>query len=260
MKHIYAIVFFMSLFFQAEKYYVTFVKGKPFSKRTGTLLKVGEAVLPSDNIRYGSTDTRVMCISPGRGRFELRAKKTASGELWALIKTNIVPILNNYHFSTRGLGFAGYDPATYFQSAETGDRILIVSNQSLPIAANYKRDAYNFFFLQYTVNGKRVTQKIEQNDAGILFNLQTFSATTANELPGKVLLCYQSADSGTAKSTAITEFVPVLLTKEELRQQLQVIKTYAGITDQKKLRAEVAAHLYDNYGKIGDTEFITLLQ
>jgi hypothetical protein len=67
----------------------------------------------------------------------------------------------------------------------------------------------------------------------------------------KVMLCYQSKESGTARSTVLAEFTPVMSNTAAIKEQIKIVSQHAGIADAKKLNAEIASHIYANYGKIG---------
>ena len=245
------------VFAQSEKYYVTFVKGQANLKKTNQPIKVGAVLLPTDAVVFKDQTAKVSCISPGKGRFDLSAQKVKAspgGELLAALKNNLVPSTTTYHLSTRSLNFDGYDPKTYFQSTATNDRILLVSGESLPILSSYKLDEQHFFFIQYNVNGTPTTKKIEHNEKGLIFNSNLFK----DGIPSKVMLCYQSQVAGKAKSTAIIEFFPVLASKTDLMNEIKVLKSNLG-DNKKMLKEAVTAHLFDNYGKLGQDQIDHLL-
>lgn len=235
-----------------EKYYVTFVKGEVALERTKAKVKVGDALNPEDRLLFKDKAAKVSCISPGKGRFDITsqaAKPGNKGELLAVLKSNLVPASGSYHLSTRSLFFEGYDPKTYFHSVETNNRILLVANETVPVSSAYKLDPANFFFLQYQQNGKTELKKLEHTEKGIVFPL-LFPAGA--ETPEKVKLCYQTDASGTARSSVIAEFIPVVASKEEVQKQIQLLKEFSGGTDAKKLKKEILYHLFENYGKIGE--------
>lgn len=244
-------------FAQSEKYYVTFVKGQANVKKNNKTIKVGDVLLSTDGIVFKDKSVKISCISPGKGRFDLNAQQTKAsptGELLAVLKSNLVPATTTYHLSTRSLTFDGYEPKTYFQSTATNNRIAIIENEVLPIASSYKIDDSNFFFIQYLHNGTTVTKKINQNEKGLIFNNELLKEGN----PSKVLLCYQTIIAGKPKSSSIIEFDVVVVNKAELINELKVIKAHVG--NNKKLLAEtVTAHIYDNYGKMGQSEIDKLL-
>ncbi|WP_316811049.1 hypothetical protein [Pedobacter heparinus] len=252
-KLTFAVFIMISLaFVQAERYYVTFIKGTVILKKTGKPLKIGDALLSTDALVFKESSGKVSCISPGKGRFDINAAKIVGGgksELLAVLKSNLVPSTSTYRLSTRSMMFEGNDPVTYFSSLETQDRILLIENEPFIVKPIYKLDASNFFFLQYPVNGNLTTHKIEHTDRGLLFSGKLLATPS-----GPVTLCYQSDTDGKAKSSALAKFYPVLANKEEITKQIELIKSAYGTTDKKKLKTEVTGHLFDNYGKIGGEE------
>jgi hypothetical protein len=237
----------------AEKYYVTFVKGEVTLERTKARVKVGDALNPEDKVVFKDKAGKISCISPGKGRFDISAqsvKPGTKGELLAVLKSNLVPSSGTYHLSTRSLMFDGHDPKTYFHSAETAQHILLLTDEPLKIAPAYKLDAASFFFLQYQADGKTLTRKIPHDERGLWFSERLFD----QQVPAKVMLCYQSA----GRSSILAEFVPVFASRKEIAEQADLIRGTAGLSDKKKLRTEITAHIYENYGKLGSEELSRL--
>ncbi|MEO6150055.1 MAG: hypothetical protein ABIN95_02555 [Mucilaginibacter sp.] len=238
-----------------EKYYVTFIKGEVLLERTKKPVKVGDALNPDDKLVFKDKTGRVSCISPGKGRFDITAqsvKPGKGGELLAILKASLVPATGTYHLSTRSILSEGYDPVTYFSSEATHDRILLISDEPLPIKPSYVLDAGNFFFIQFTENGKPVTRKVPYTQHGLVFSEKLF-LTSAGIVAERVTLGYQSNTDGERKSSAVAVFSPVTAGKEEIIQQVKLISDITGTTDKKKQKAEIIDHLFENYGKI-DTE------
>ena len=244
----------------AEKYYVTFVKGKVINQKTQKILKVGDALNPEDKLVFGDRTAKVSFISPGKGRFDVNsdvAKPNAQNELLAVLKSSLVPASSTYHLSTRSLTFEGYDPATYFSSGPTSDRILLIRSEVLPIKLSYKLDASNFFFIQFSSDGKTITRKVDQTENGLMFSDRLFQ-TGSGAIVERVNLCYQSNASGAARSSVVASFVPVLADKDDVLIQVNLLKTMLDITDKTVLKAELTNHVFDNYGKIGAEELSRL--
>jgi len=237
---------------QTEQYYVTFLKGTVVLQRTKQTLKPGDKISAEDKLIFKDKSCKLNCISPGKGRFEISAtqgKANEEGELLAVLKSNLLPVANTYHLSTRALMFEGYEPKTYFRSEETNNRILLLTDQALPIVGSYKREAGNFFFVQYQLNGKTITRKVEQTEQGLQFKPELFiEGSTQTD---KAMLCYQSKESGTARSSVLAEFIPVLSNSIEITEQIKLVSKFSGITYPKKMNAEITSHIYANYGKIG---------
>lgn len=253
-----ALIMISLAFVQTERYYITFIKGTVFLKKTGKPLKVGDALLPTDALVFKESSGKVSCISPGKGRFDISAAKISGGsknELLAVLRSNLVPSTSTYRLSTRSLMFEGYDPKSYFASPETHDRILLLRNEVLPIVPSYKIDNANFFFIQYVSNGKTVTKKLAHTDKGVVFGDESFSGN-----PSSIKFCYQEQTTAGPRSAMLAEFVPVLADKEEIRQEAKLIATHSGIADKKKLKEYITGHVFDNYGKIGTQELDKLLE
>jgi hypothetical protein len=175
------LVFITLAFTQADKYYVTFVKGNVQLERSRKNVKVGDVLTANDKLIFTDKAAKVSCISPGKGRFDISAqavKAGAKGELLAVLKSSLVPASGTYHLSTRSIMFEGYDPATYFTSGETQGRILLIRDEPLIIKPAYKLDSGNFFFIQYTVNGKTTLHKVEHNEKGIVLSDKLFITGT----------------------------------------------------------------------------------
>jgi hypothetical protein len=258
-KLTFAVLIMISLaFVQTERYYVTFIKGAVFLKKTGKPLKVGDALLSTDALVFKESSGKVSCISPGKGRFDISAAKISGGsknELLAVLKSNLVPSTSTYRLSTRSLMFEGYEPKSYFVSPETHDRILLLRDEVLPIVPSYKMDNANFFFVQYVSNGKTVTKKLSQSDKGVVFSDADFAGN-----PSSVKFCYQEETTSGPRSAMLAEFIPVFSGKEELRQEAKLIAAHSGIADKKKLKEYVTGHVFDNYGKIGTHELDKLME
>ena len=254
------LVFITLAFTQAEKYYVTFVKGNVQLERTKKNVKVGDVLTANDKLIFTDKAAKVSCISPGKGRFDINAqaiKAGAKGELLAVLKSSLVPASGTYHLSTRSLMFEGHDPATYFTSVETQGRILLIKDEPLAIKPSYKLDAKNFFFIQYIADGKTVVRKVQHDNGSIQFSDKLF-VTDSGTLIGKADLCYQSNASGTARSTIIASFMPIMASKSEIQEQINLIADHLDKTDKKKLKTEITRHLFDNYGKIAAEELTRL--
>lgn len=253
-----AVLFWISaaVIMPAEKYYVTFVKGNVLVEKSRKPLKVGDALNPEDKLIFSDKTAKVSFISPGKGRFDINpqaVKSGSKGELLAVVKASLIPASSTYHLSTRSLIFDGYDPRTYFTSSATQDRILLIKSEPLPVKPSYKLNTANFFFIQFTAEGKTITRKVEHNEKGIIFS-DTLFLTPSGTVAEKVSLCYQTNVSGTARSSVVAAFTPVLADKEEISAQIKLMREMLDVTDKKKLKTELSSHIFDNYGKAGEEE------
>jgi hypothetical protein len=251
MKYLLILLSAMAFFTQADKYYVIYAKGHIHVAGSGKMLKTGDELNAADKLIFDNPSSKLICVSAQKGRVELvpDSKKSPSGELWVAVR-NGLPEVSHYRFSTRSVSFDGYDPAEYFQCGETDDRILLIKDQIIPLSPGYKLDSTDFFFVQYTRNGKAYTTKVTQAGMGISFDMETFSAASIDQLPPSVMLCYQSVETGTPRSRPVATFKPALIFKTELEQQIAVIKAHSKTVT----KAAIETYLYDTYGKIGDAE------
>jgi hypothetical protein len=263
-KTIVLLLFFpMIAFAQSEQYYVTFLKGVVVLQKTKQPLKPGDKLSADDKLIFKDKSCKLNCISPGKGRFEISAEQTKpnnEGELYAILKSNLLPVANTYHLSTRALMFEGYEPKTYFRSEETQNRVLLLTDKALPIVSSYKIEPGNFFFVQYQLNGKTITKKLEYTEKGLLFKAELFDDGIGTILSEKVMLCYQSNEAGIPKSIALAEFIPIFATTAIIKEQIALISKYTVSSDKKIRNTEIASHIFQNYGKIGLEELATLEQ
>ena len=254
----FALLFSVNIAFaQSEKYYVTFVKGQANNKKANKPIKVGDILATTDAIIFKDQSSKISCISPGKGRFDITAQKvkaSSNGELLAVLKSNLVPATTTYHLSTRSLTFDGYDPKTYFQNTATNNRIALITDEYLPISPAYKIDEQNFFLLQQTQNGKTVIKKINQNEKGLFFSNDLFNDLNTD----KILLCYQTLFGGRPKSSSVVEFTAVPVNKTDLLNEIKIIKAAIG-NNKKLLNETVTAHVFENYGKLGPDQIEKLL-
>ena len=247
-------------FIQAEKYYVTFIKGSVIVQSSGKAVKVGDALLLTDKLVFKDADARLTCISPGKGRFNISSgqSKATGGELMAVLKTLMVPAASNQRLSTRSMPLYEYDPKTYFRATETRERVLLIKDQAFPVLSSYITDESNYFFIQYKMDDKTVTKKIKHNGTGLIFTDELFTdlvyATT------KVKLGYQTNNQGTSHTAVLATFIPVPASKNEVKEQIRLITSQSGLSDQKAINNEIMAHLYENYGKIGAEELLLLIE
>ena len=245
---------------KTEKYYVTFVKGKVVFEMTKKQLKVGDVLSSEDRLVFVEKTAKVSCINPTKGRFDINPNlvKAKSSELFTIIKASLVPSVSTYKLSTRSIIFDGNDPYNYFASPETQNRILIVELSPIVIKSSFKMDENNFFFLQFKVNEKIQTRKIQQNGQQLIFSKSNFTNDHSN-VEESVSICYQTNENGKTKSSVIAEFLPVLATSEEIANQVNLIKNVSEQKDRKKLKSDIVNHLFVNYGKIGAEELSTFI-
>ena len=247
-------------FVPADKYYITFVRGNVIHDKTKATLKVGDVVKPSDKLIFPNKTAKISCISPEKGFFVISGQTLTAGskgELIALLLTSLVTVAGNYAVKPTSTMLNGCDPSTYFTSAETEGRILLIQNEPIAMKQAYKLDEKNFFFVQYNSKGRIVIQKISQDERGLIFSDKIF-ITASGTIAEKVNLYYQSNVNGSSRSTQIASFTPVFASKSEIQEQINLISKHLDNSATKKLKSVITQHLYMNYGKIGDDELTKL--
>ncbi|SMO44492.1 hypothetical protein [Solitalea koreensis] len=249
-----------------EKYYVTFIKGNVLLERTKKQVKIGDRLNQEDKLVFGDKTAKVSCISPGKGRFDISAqtlKPDAQGELLAVLRSTLVPAAGTYHLSTRSLSDQNDDPENYFKIGDN-DHFLILENEMIPIDPKYLIGGVNFFFVQYTVNGKTILKKVSSQGNSITFNKNLFIDEKGKALdPDKyvnTLLCFQESVNGSSKSKIIAKFTPVVVSKEELLAEISVLKTnLINLKNVPAVKNEIYAHLTANYGTVNISLFESLV-
>jgi len=244
-----------------EKYYITFIKGKAVLATTQHLLKVGDVLTAEDKILFDSKSSKISCINAAKGRFDLQPLSSKSGneqELYAILKSGLIPTASSYSLSTRSIVFEGNDPVLYFAAPETQGRVLILEREPFLVKATYKMDDSNFFFIQFEENGGKTTKRISQKGRYLIFSKDTFS-TNKGAPAAMVSLCYQSLENGQVQSTILVDFHPILTTSQEIRLEVGVIRKISGAKDSKHLKSAIINHIFENYGKIGAEELSLFL-
>jgi hypothetical protein len=250
--------------FQSDVYYITFVKGQVQLESSNKTVKVGDKITVNDKLIFKDQNSKVSCISPSRGRFDITpgtSNQKVKGEWLALIKSNLIPSSSQQRLSSRSLGSdSGYDPLIYF--ANQNDKpIVLLNGIPLPIASSYKMDAQNFFFVQYEFQGKNIVRKVANQNHSLVFNSELFTDNESRpvnlELLKRVNLCYQSMENSVPHSKVLVTFSPVLVDKNELGKELDVL--YSSLKALKKnnvteIKNEILAHLADNYGVVNADE------
>lgn len=259
MKRIIVALIITSLFsfIQTEKYYVTFLKGTVKLQRTGKDVKIGDALTLADKLSFKDGSSKVSCISPGKGRFDIDSrnlKAAPGGEFLAALKSTLVRSSNTYQLSTRSLSDEGYDPVQYFRSDDTGNRIALVTDEELRINGSYPLDSQNFFFIQYALDGQTVTRKVDYSGNSIRFTNALLEKATE-----KIILGYQRSGGSGPVSRKIAEFIPVMVQKASLKEEIGVLARNLNSSDKKTINTEITAHIYDNYGKMGQKEISDLI-
>ncbi len=258
------LLFFFIYGYQADVYYVTFVKGDVKLESSGNSIKTGDKIKGTDKLIFKAPNSKVSCISPSKGRFDISpaaTKANAKGEWLAIISSKMIPSSSHQRLSTRSLsGEAGYDPVSYFTS-QNDIPIVLLNGMALPVSNSYKLDNGNFFFVQYEFHGKNLVRKIPYQNQSLIFSTELFTDNEGKPLSAdllkKVLLCYQSVENSTPRSKALVTFTPLLLDKDELVKEIGTLYTYLRPFKKdniKEIHSEILAHLTVNYGKVNADE------
>lgn len=250
-----------------EKYYVTFVKGTIVLDRTKKAVKIGDALDPQDKLVFGDKTAKLSCISPSKGRFDINAQSVKAGnkgELFAVLQSSLVPATGTYHLSTRSLAEPTVNPETYFKT-DTDDHFLIVENEWIPINDQYSVKGGNFFFIQYSINGKTVLKKLPAQGNAIAFNKGIFinesGAVLNSDSYVSTMLCFQEVTSGSPKSKVVAKFTPVVVDKAEIVSELGVLRNNLQQlypNNNNAVKKELYAHLAANYGTVNPNLFEVL--
>ena len=244
-----------------DQYYITFIKGKAVLAKTKQTLKIGDVLTGEDKIIFDVKSSKISCINAVRGRFDIKPVSSKSGgenELFAILKSGLIPAASNYSLSTRSIVFEGYDPAIYFAATETQGRVLVFEQQPFLIKSLYKLDESNFFFIQFEENGIKTTKRIRSNGQNLFFSKDNFIATNGQPAQS-VSLCYQTYENGHTSSSIVVDFQPAVTTVAEIEIAVSLIKKIYIRKDKKEIKSAIINHLLENYGKIGAEELSKIL-
>lgn len=247
----------------AETYYVTFVKGAAKVAGAAKNITVGDKLNDKDQLVFIDKASKISCISPVKGRFDITADKSKqnSKKEWVAVLTDLlVPSYSGKQLSTRAIGDeTGAD--ILFKSSHPENKLLIVEDQWIDISTTAPLDKSNFFFLQYDVNGKTMVKKVPSKEHSISFNRSMLTGVNGEVLTPEqlstVALCSQSLQNGKPVSKVVAKFIPVFLSQSDFNNEAALIKTYLAslITNTEKLNNEVYNHFYSNYGAVNPSLF-----
>jgi len=239
-----------------ESFIVTRINGKVISDKTGTHLKAGDILQPTDRITFDSFDSYVISIGQNMGRYMIKLHEPPAPEtiqqLSALVQDIAVPT------KRRSLMAERYRPdetmvsdlRTYFGN----DKFTIIGeNVSVPINPQaYPIDENKFIVFYYRVNNNPVSKKIGYDSSSILIERDKLMNTSAgvitqNEIPSVAVYLYEM---NTKTSEEITRFNLAFVDKETVTNEFMTIipilvKQKMGKDDIKKYLIE---YFYDFYG------------
>lgn len=261
----------LSIFYSPVKeiYYVTFVKGEVRLAGNNKILSVGDKITDTDKLIFRDKNGRLTCISPTRGRFDLSLDKSTQNEQkeWiAVLKNVLVQSSADKQLSTREMPTEVNDPAIIFKSHSPENQLLIVSNQLIKTNTEYLSNEKNFLFLKYTVNGISILKKLPTHAQAYYFDSSVFvnnrNEFIAPEKTGTVSLCYQQMKNGVPASRVIVKFLPVLISKQDLKKQLSLLTQNLALMGIKKeqINNEAYNHFCTNYGFLHPSIFKQIIE
>lgn len=267
MKHLLLILsFFISQVVMAETYYVTFIKGAVKVSGAAKNIAVGDKLSDKDQLVFIDKSSKISCISPAKGRFDISAEKSkqnAKKEWVAVLTDLLVPSYGGKQLSTRALGDQN-DAETLFKSNHPENKVLLVEDFPVEVSAGTPIDNNNFFFLQYVVNGKTMVKKVQSKGNALVFSRNILVGTAGEVLPQEsvtaVSLCYQQKSSAGATSKVIAKFNPVFVAKADFDAEVTVLKKYLSAQSQEKAANELYNHFYGNYGFINTGLFRKMIK
>jgi hypothetical protein len=238
-----------------DSYIVTRIKGKVTIEKTGTELKAGDVLQPTDKVKFDTFDSYVISISQNMGRYMIKLHEPPAPEtiqLSAYVKDIAIPT------KRRSLMTERYRPdetivsdlRTYFGN----DKFTIIGDKvSVPIDPNnYPIDENKFLVFYYRVNNNPVSKKLGYINNNILIEREKLVNTkagtiTQNEIPSVAVYLYER---NTRTSEEITKFDLSFVDEETLINEFMTIipilvKQKMGKDDIKKYLIE---YFYDFYG------------
>lgn len=247
----------------AQVYYVTFIKGSVKHSASGKSIAVGDKLSEKDQLIFIDKTSKLSCISPAKGRFDITAdksKQNSKKEWVAVLSDLLVPAYASKQLSTRAIG-EETSAEVLFKSSHPENKLLLIDDQWIDISTTAPLDKSNFYFLQYDVNGKTITKKVPSKEHAISFNRSLLvgangEVLSADQVP-TVALCMQSVQNGKPSSKIVTRFTPVFLSHAEFAGEVSVLRTHlAGLfQNNEKLNNEIYNHFYGNYGSVNPSLF-----
>jgi len=239
-----------------ESFIVTRINGVVTNNKTGTQLKAGDVLQPSDKVTFDSFDSYVISIGQNMGRYMIKLHEPPAPEtiqqLSAMVKDIAVPTKRRSLMAERYRPdeTAVSDLRSYFGNDKftiIGDNIAVPINpQSYPIDEN------KFVVFYYRVNNNPVSKKIGYDNTTLFIERDKLVNTNAgvitqNEIPSVAVYLYER---NTKTSEEITKFNLAFVDKETVTNEFMTIipilvKQKMGKDEIKKYLIE---YFYDFYG------------
>lgn len=238
-----------------ESFIVTRINGKVTNNKTGTELKAGDVLQPSDRVTFDSFDSYVISIGQNMGRYMIKLHEPPAPEtiqLSALVKDIAVPTKRRSLMSERYRPdeTAVSDLRSYFGNDKftvLGDKVDIPVNPQA-----YTIDENKFIVFYYRVNNNPVSKKLGYENTTLFIERDKLVNTNAgvitqNEIPSVAVYLYEK---NTKTSEEITKFNLAFVDKETVTNEFMTIipilvKQKMGKDDIKKYLIE---YFYDFYG------------
>ena len=239
-----------------DSFIVTRIKGNVVNYRTGTSLRAGDVLQPSDKVTFDNFDSYVISIGQNMGRYMIKLHEPpapdAIQQLTATVKDVAVPT------KRRSLMAERYRPnesvvedlGSYFGN----DKFSVIGNEVLvPVNPDkFQLNDSRFIVFYYRVNNNPVSKKIgyEQNVLKIEKDklLNTSAGTISNdEIPNVAVYRYES---NTHSSEEITRFNLIFVDKVQLTNEFLTILPILHRQNMSKddIKKYLIEYYYDFYG------------
>jgi len=172
------ILIFLQLFFSQSNdiYYVSHINGKVMSSKTRQALKIGDQLKLDDALIFNSDEDLVALISPQKGRYTLRRKKSLNASrlpgILVKLSENLIPTNLTQTLAGRGVINSKNDLKFFFKNlarkqGDTIPRLTLLDTLSFSLSKSAFKDlTKQFFFIRYTLNGEVINKKLSFDIAG----------------------------------------------------------------------------------------------
>jgi len=253
------IVWFAVMIVHAQSYYVTYIKGQVFLN--GKPLKLRDKV-DGPNLLSSPDKTAVVALfNMQKGEYRLNFRNAVhqanttqaktSGIYQVIVQNFLQPYTTEGTLTARGK----YDLLTFFNYTDTvhgGNRILLISGQSLPVASDsLKTQPGDHFYLCRVQGADTIARLIPRTTGELLFTPSFITSLGGtNDMTYLVRLSYKN-DGKTYQEYFPDPVIISFLSTDDLKAITTVYSD--GLdgyyhNDRAALRAAVKAHLQSSYG------------
>lgn len=234
-----------------DSYTVTRINGKVINYKTGTELKAGDILQPTDKVTFDSFDSYIISISQNTGRYMMKMHLPPSPEavqqLTVTVKEVAVPT------KRRSLMAERYKPEEKEVADLKGyfgnDKFSVIGDKvSIPVSTgNYQIDENKFIVFYYRVNNNPVSKKLGYEQNALLVEKDKLLSTNAgsiasNEIPSVAVYLYEK---NTRTSEEITKFDLVFVDQEALTNEFYTILPI--LRRQKMSNDDIKKYLIEYY-------------